>query len=86
MLAEGGGAIEFEGAVDFEEMKVRADLHRPVSGIADLERGHRQSFVKDNRLRSADVAANGYLGRRGGIHVAVNDEPRLHCGHRLNAP
>src|SRR5215468_7769285 len=42
---EGGGAVELQGAVDLEEVIVRADLDRPVAGVADLERDGRPTVT-----------------------------------------
>jgi hypothetical protein len=49
VLSEGGGAVELERAVHFEEVEVRADLHRSVTGVAHLQRGDRQLLVKRRR-------------------------------------
>src|SRR3954470_17016312 len=37
MHAERGAAIERERLVDFEKMKMRADLYRTIAGVANLE-------------------------------------------------
>ena len=36
-VAAGGGAVEFEGGIDFEEMEVAADLDGAVAGVGDGE-------------------------------------------------
>ena len=50
--AEGGAAVEFEVAIDLEEMEMRSDLDRPVAGVAYLQRDARTPGVDlDGSLR-----------------------------------
>ena len=64
--AEGGGTVEFQGAVDLEEVEVRADLYRTIAGVADLERDR----------RPAGVDLDGGIGQ----HVAADRSHRLRLG------
>ena len=57
------GAVELQRAIDFEEMKVRAHLHRPVTGVAHGERGDRALLVEGDGLLPAHIAAHRYIDR-----------------------
>jgi hypothetical protein len=47
--AERGRSIKLKRAIRFEKVKVRADLDRSITGIADFEGGSRSIDVKLNR-------------------------------------
>ena len=61
MLPERRCAIEFQRAIDLEEMEVRSHLHRPVAGIAHFERGHRSIGSKVIERWTAHVAADCHV-------------------------
>jgi hypothetical protein len=52
-LAAGGGAVELEGGVGFEEVVVGADLDGSVAGVGDGEGGAGEADVE------LDVAFGG---------------------------
>ena len=56
-LAEGRSAVKFQGAVNFEKVKVRADLNRAVAGVAYFDLGYCTVFVERDRRAGVDAAA-----------------------------
>src|SRR5262249_33200685 len=55
-------AVADEGAVDLEEVEVRADLHGPIAGVVDRDRDGRASGVQLD-VRSVEQVFAGNHGR-----------------------
>ena len=55
-------AIEFEGAVHFEEMKMGADLNGAVAGVTDFEGDGFASRIEFNGIGTKDQPADRRFG------------------------
>ncbi len=86
-MPERRGAVEFQGAVGLEEVKVRAHLDRSIAGILDVERDRRTPRVQLDVTFAQDQAADrscapaGRLGRC----VGVPEPRRPHPACRRNS-
>src|SRR5712675_1875736 len=80
MQPECSGAIEFQCAIDLEEMEMRSHLYGPVAGIAYRERRHRPIRIEGDRLGTAHVAAHCHV-RRCRVDIGSNDWARFCSGH-----
>ena len=59
--AAGGGAIEVQGGVDFEEMEVAADLDGAVAGVGDGEGDELEAGVGFEGGASAGMISPGIM-------------------------
>src|SRR5262245_33853305 len=80
VLSEGGGAVELERGVHLEEMEMRADLHRAVARVADLERSDRHLLVVRHRVLVAHVSPHR-PGDGGRVDVAADVRIGLGARH-----
>src|SRR5699024_11063379 len=79
-LAPGGLAVEFKRVIDFGKVEMRADLHRPIRDVDDLERRDWLACVDlDIRRAKENLAGHhwpgfaGLAGRRlsGGVALRI---------------
>ena len=81
VLPERRCAIELERAIDLEEMEVRAHLHRPVAGVAHLERRHLQIARERRPARDCIHSRRPPPSPFAGSSSAATARTRFHSGH-----